>query len=184
MTEKEKMLAGEYYLADDPELLRDRKAAFQFMKKLNDAFALSAKERANILREGLGHVGENPIILSPFYCDYGIHTYIGDNVFINYNCIILDCAKVTIGNDCDIAPNVQILTATHPIDPLLRRQKLEFAKPVTIGNCVWIGAGAIILPGVTIGDGAVIGAGSVVTKDVPPNTVVAGNPARILEKKQ
>lgn len=183
MSEKEKMLRGDYYLASDPELIRDRKAAFAFMKQFNEAFAMSPQERANILAKGLGKVGDNVEIRSPFHCDYGIHIEIGDNTFINFNCVILDCAKVIIGNDCDIAPNVQILTATHPQDPEIRKKKLENAKPVTIGNCVWIGAGAIILPGVTIGDGAVIGAGSVVTKNVAPNTVVVGNPARVLEKK-
>lgn len=179
MSEKRKMLAGELYNAGDSELVEERKQAFLWMKKLNDAFAMDDNERLILLRQGLGSVGDNVTIRSPFYCDYGYNIKIGKNVFINFNCVILDGCSVEIGDGCEIAPNVQILTATHPTDPAQRAEKLEYGKPIKIGKNVWIGAGSMILPGVTIGDGAVIGAASLVTRDIPANCTAFGAPARV-----
>ncbi|UXN06792.1 sugar O-acetyltransferase [Bartonella sp. HY761] len=179
MSEKQKMLAGELYNASDGELILERKQAFSWMKTLNDAFAMDDNERLSLLRQGLGSVGDNVTIRSPFYCDYGYNISIGKDVFINFNCVILDGCSVEIGDGCEIAPNVQIVTATHPTDAKLREQKLEYGKPIKIGKNVWIGAGSIILPGVTIGDGATIGAASLVTRDIPANCTAFGSPARV-----
>ncbi|EJF90415.1 sugar O-acetyltransferase [Bartonella tamiae] len=177
-TEKEKMIAGAYYDASDPELTRERQNAFSWMKDVNDAFAQDTQSRSTLLKKGLGHVGSNVEIRSPFYCDYGFNIFIDDDVFINFNCTILDVCKVEIGKGTEIAPNVQILTASHSTDAKMREKRLEYGKAITIGKTVWIGAGALILPGITIGDGAVIGAGSVVTKNVDAQAIVVGNPAR------
>jgi len=124
------------------------------------------------------------VIRPPFYCDYGYNISVGRNTFMNFNCVILDVVQVHIGDDCQIGPNVQIYTADHPLDPEVRRSGLESGRPVTIGNNVWIGGAAIILPGVTIGDNAVVGAGSVVTRDVPAGATVVGNPARVRQPAQ
>lgn len=177
-TEKEKMLAGELYRADSPELTADNRRISAWMERYN-ATAATPERRLPLLREIFGHVGQDVNIRPPFHCDYGYNISLGDGVFLNFNCVILDVAQVTIGTGTQIGPAVQILTADHPREPAQRAQMLEFGRPVTIGRNVWIGGGAIILPGVTIGDHAIIGAGSVVTRDVPAGRTAVGNPARL-----
>lgn len=176
-TEKQKMLAGELY-RPDAELGAEQAAAKAWMARYNAALALPVSERHALLRERLAHVGKDAVIRPPFFCDYGTNIRLGDGVFLNFNCVILDVVEVTIGDRTQIGPAVQIYAADHPRDVETRRAGLEFGRPVRIGSDVWIGGGAILLPGVTIGDGAVIGAGSVVTRDVAPGVMVAGNPAR------
>lgn len=176
-SEKEKMLAGALYRADDPELVRDHAAARDWMERYN-APGLSHKECAALLREQLGHVGAGVVVRPPFHFDYGYNIRLGDGVFLNFNCVLLDSISIDIGAGTQIGPAVQIYGADHPRDPAQRRAGLEFGRPVKIGANVWIGGGAIILPGVTIGDDAIIGAGAVVTRDVPAGATFAGNPAR------
>jgi maltose O-acetyltransferase len=176
-TEKQKMLAGELY-RPDAELGAEQAAAKAWMVRYNAALALPVSERHALLRERLGHVGKDAVIRPPFFCDYGTNIRLGDGVFLNFNCVILDVVEVTIGDRTQIGPAVQIYAADHPRDAETRRAGLEFGRPVRIGIDVWIGGGAIILPGITIGDGAVIGAGSVVTRDVATGQTVMGNPAR------
>ena len=176
-TEKQKMLAGELYRPDD-ELGAEQAAGKAWMARYNAALALPVAERHALLRERLAHVGKDAVIRPPFFCDYGYNIRLGDGVFLNFNCVILDVVEVTIGDRTQIGPAVQIYAADHPRDAETRHAGLEFGRPVRIGSDVWIGGGAILLPGVTIGDGAVIGAGSVVTRDVAPGVIVAGNPAR------
>jgi maltose O-acetyltransferase len=177
-TEKQKMLSGELYRPDDPELRSDRAATRRWLVRVNAALAGSADERFALLRERLGAIGEGAVIQSPFHCDYGYNLRIGARAFLNWNCVILDVAAIEIGEGAQIGPAVQIYSADHPRDPAQRRQGLELGRPVKIGRDVWIGGGAIILPGLTLGEAAVIGAGSVVTRDVAPGITVAGNPAR------
>jgi maltose O-acetyltransferase len=176
-SEKQKMLAGELYRPDE-ELGAEQAAAKAWMARYNAALALPVSERHALLRERLGHVGKDAVIRPPFFCDYGYNIHLGDGVFLNFNCVILDVVEVMIGDRTQIGPAVQIYAADHPRDAQTRRTGLEFGRPVRIGSDVWIGGGAIILPGITIGDGAVIGAGSVVTRDVAAGVTVAGNPAR------
>jgi maltose O-acetyltransferase len=178
-SEKEKMLAGESYQAFGPELLGERRRAQHLLARYNATSADDVVGRAALLRELLGAVGDNPDIQPRFSCDYGYNIRLGHRAFINYNCVFLDCAAIEIGDDLQMGPAVQLYTCTHPLERRLRDGGWESAKPIRIGDGVWIGGGAIILPGVTIGDGCVIGAGSVVTRDVPPNTLALGNPARI-----
>ncbi|MGT2515009.1 sugar O-acetyltransferase [Sphingomonas panni] len=178
-TEKQKMIAGELYHAGDAELVADVMRAAAWMDHYNARIALDRDEQRTLLREMLASVGENVIIRPPFHIDYGYNITIGDDVFLNYGCVILDVCAVTIGDKTQIGPGVQILAADHPRDPAVRAQMLEFGRPVTIGRNVWIGGGAILLPGVTVGDDALIGAGSVVTRDVPAGATVVGNPARV-----
>lgn len=179
-TEKEKMLAGEHYNLLDPELEVDRQKAKELMHRYNKTE--TDAERYPILQQMLGAVGKDVLIWAPFYCSYGRNTYLGDDVFINYMCVILDNNEVRIGNHVMIGPSVQIYTAAHDLQAASRIKGWETAKPITIEDNVWIGGGVIILPGVRIGKNAVVGAGSVVTRDVPPNTVVAGNPARVIRE--
>ena len=178
-TEKQKMIAGELYSAADPELQRDQAAALAWMTVYNTPSATTAQDRQARLIEGLGEVGRDVVIRPPFHIDYGYNITLGDRVFMNFGCVVLDVAAVTIGDGTQIGPVVQILTADHPRDPIERRSGLEFGRPIHIGANVWIGGGAIILPGVTIGDDAVIGAGAVVTRDVPAGATAVGNPARV-----
>ncbi len=181
-SEKEKMLAGELYdAAHCPELTADKIRISEWMDRYNATNTHSQAERQALLEEAFGHVGAGVDVRPPFHCDYGYNIGIGSGVFLNFGCVILDVVKVEIGDMTQIGPCVQILTADHPRDPKLRAQMLEFGRPVEIGGNVWIGGGAIILPGVTIGDHAVIGAGSVVTRDVPAQRTAVGNPARILD---
>jgi maltose O-acetyltransferase len=177
-SEKTKMLAGELYDAGDAELQADAAAARAWMARYNAALAMPLPERRRLLAEGLGGMGEGTI-RPPFHCDYGYNIRLGAGVFLNFNCVILDVVAVTIGDKTQIGPGVQILTADHPRDAATRDAGLEFGRPISIGRNVWIGGGAIILPGVTIGDDAVIGAGSVVTRDVPKGATAFGNPARV-----
>ena len=175
---KQKMLAGELYHADDPEIQADAAAARAWMVRYNAALGMSDDERRVLLRERLAEVGDRAVIRPPFHCDYGYNITLGAGVFLNFSCVILDVVSVTIAEGTQIGPAVQILTADHPRDPQVRKTGYEFGRPIVIGKNVWIGGGAIILPGVTIGDDAVIGAGSVVTRDVPAGATALGNPAR------
>jgi maltose O-acetyltransferase len=177
-TEKQKMLAGELYRPGSAELAADEAANKAWLVRYNAALALPASERHALLSEHFGQVGKGAVIRPPFFCDCGYNIRLGDGVFLNFNCVILDIVEVSIGDRTQIGPAVQIYAADHPRDATTRRDGLEFGRPVRIGSDAWIGGGAIILPGVTIGDNAVIGAGSVVTRDVAPGQTVAGNPAR------
>ncbi|MEN4918486.1 sugar O-acetyltransferase [Achromobacter spanius] len=178
-TEKQKMLAGELYTAADAELQADQLAAGVWMKQYNAMLDEPPARWHALLKARFAHVGEGAIIRPPFHCDYGYNISLGAGVFINFNCVILDVVQVIIGDGTQIGPAVQIYTADHPHDPALRHAMLESGRPVRIGSQVWIGGGAIILPGVSIGDGAIIGAGSVVTRDVPAGATAVGNPARV-----
>jgi maltose O-acetyltransferase len=178
LTEKEKMLAGELYRPDAPEIVADQAETAQWLARYNAAAGSSPEALRKILAERIGTLGAGVVIRPPFFCDYGTNIRLGDSVFLNFNCVILDVVEVTIGDRTQIGPAVQIYAADHPRDAKRRREGLEFGRPVRIGQDVWIGGGAIILPGVTIGDGATIGAGSVVTRHVKAGDQVAGNPAR------
>ena len=177
------MLRGDLYTADDAELAADGARAAAWLARYNAASAAPVAERHALLVEALGHAGDGAVVRSPFHCDYGYNIDLDDGVFLNFNCIILDVVAVRIGAGTQIGPGVQILTADHPRDPALRAKQLEFGRPVTIGRNVWIGGGALVLPGVTIGDDAIVGAGSVVTRDVAAGATVAGVPARIVSGK-
>ena len=179
LSEKHKMLAGALYDANDAELQADRAAAEAWMQRYGAALACSPAERHLLLREILGEVGDGAVIRPPFHCDYGYNIRLGPGAFLNFNCVVLDVVAVTIGAGTQIGPAVQIYAADHPRDAAERRTGVEFGRPVHIGRSVWIGGGAIILPGVKIGDDAVIGAGSVVARDVPAGATALGNPARI-----
>jgi maltose O-acetyltransferase len=179
-TQRERMLAGDPYIADDPQLTADILRAMRLSAEFNATPADAGEERRRILSELLGSIGEGTEIRPPFRCDYGYQTHIGARTFANFGLVALDVARITIGDDVQIGPNVQLLTPTHPIEAEPRRNKLEAAKPITIGDNVWLGGGAIVLPGVTIGDNTVVGAGTVVSKDLPANVVAVGNPARVI----
>lgn len=181
MTEKEKMLAGLHYNPADPELAALRLRARLLTEKLNQTSAVEAEKRVAIAKSLFGSTGEQINIESSFHCDYGQNIHVGENFFANFGCVILDVAEVYIGDNCFIAPQVGIYTATHPIDPVERAKGVEFAKPVSIGNNCWIGGHATINPGVTLGDNVVVASGAVVTKSFGNNVVIAGNPARILK---
>ncbi|WP_233024862.1 sugar O-acetyltransferase [Rhodopseudomonas boonkerdii] len=178
-TEKQKMLAGELYNpAGNAELAADEAVAEAWMTRYNATTDDPNADRHALLVEQLARVGKDVVIRPPFFIDYGYNISVGDGVFMNFNCVILDIMSVTIGDRTQIGPGVQLLSADHPRDAATRRKMLEFGRPVTIGADVWIGGGAIILPGVTIGNGALIGAGAVVTRNVPEGVTVVGNPAR------
>ncbi len=178
-SEKQKMLAGELYRASDPELQADAAQTEIWLAKFNASLALPAEERRLILAERLAFVGRGAVIRPPFHCDYGYNIRLGNDAFLNFDCVILDVVGVEIGDGAQIGPAVQIYAADHPRDAAQRRSGLERGRPVRIGRNVWIGGGAIILPGVAIGDDAIVGAGSVVTRDVPAGATVVGNPARL-----
>jgi maltose O-acetyltransferase len=178
-SEKQKMLAGELYDSGDLELQADLRAAQAWLGRYNASLGSSVSARYVLLREQLAAVGKGAVIQPPFHCDYGYNIHLGENVFLNFNCVILDVARVEIGAGTQIGPAAQIYTADHPRDPAERRTGLGFGRPVTIGRNVWVGGGSIILPGMTIGDDAVIGAGSVVTRNVPAGATALGNPARV-----
>lgn len=178
------MLAGRLYHAGDPELQADMAANKRWLVRYNAALAADPAERRTLLAEHLGSVGEGAVIRPPFHCDYGFNIHLGTGVFLNFNCVILDVVEVRIGDGTQIGPGVQLLAADHPRSPQERASGLEFGRPVHIGRNVWIGGGALIMPGVTVGDDAIIGAGSVVTRDVPAGATVVGNPARVLPPRQ
>lgn len=184
LSEKQKMLAGQPYHPSCPELQAEQAANRRWLDRYNSHGDAPAQGRHGLLLEHFASVGQGVVIRPPFYCDYGYNLSVGANTFMNFNCVILDVLPVHIGADCQIGPAVQIYTADHPLDPQLRRSGLESGRPVHIGDNVWIGGGAIILPGVSIGDNAVVGAGSVVTRDVPAGAVVVGNPARVRQPAQ
>ena len=181
-TEKEKMIAGELYNALDSQLSQERIKARLLLKQLNESREDETAARLRILKELIPNQGIELWLQPPFYCDYGYNIEIGDKVFFNFNCVILDVTPVKIGSRCLFGPNVQIYAATHPTDFKVRAEGLEYGKSVTIGDDVWVGGGAIICPGVTIGDRSVIGAGSVVLRDVPPDSFAAGNPCKVIKK--
>jgi maltose O-acetyltransferase len=177
-SQRERMLAGELYDARDPELVAGRERARLLCARIN---ALSAQDgtRRQLLQQLFGAGGDTVDVTSPFFCDYGAHVELGDHVYFNFNCVVLDVCRVRIGSHTLFGPAVQVYTALHPMDAALRRRQ-EYGRPVTIGSDVWIGGAAVILPGVQIGDGAVIGAGSVVTRDIPSGMFAAGNPCRVI----
>lgn len=181
MTEKEKMLAGQLYQAGDPELVAERLKARKLVKTLNDSDPEDTEIRISLFRKLVGKAGKNFWIEPPFYCDYGSNIEVGDDVFFNFNCVVLDVVKVILGDRVFVAPNVQFYPATHPLDATSRGEMWEYGKPISIGNDVWIGGSAVICPGVSIGDRTVIGAGAVVTKSFPADVLIAGNPAKIIK---
>ncbi|MFE1952700.1 sugar O-acetyltransferase [Streptomyces sp. NPDC059524] len=174
----ERMEAGDLYIADDPEIARRQQRAMRLAARYQAAHLEDPAAARPLLDELLGSVGEDVELRPPLYVDYGSNITIGARTFVNYHLTALDVAAITIGEDCQIGPNVQLLTPTHPVEPQPRRDKFEAARPITIGDNVWLGGGAIVCPGVTIGDNSVIGAGAVVTRDIPANVVAVGNPAR------
>jgi maltose O-acetyltransferase len=185
-SEKEKMLAGELYNPLDKQLSEERMRARLLIKQLNDSREDEMEKRTSILKELIPNAGTGLWLQPPFYCDYGSNIILGQNVFFNFNCVVLDVTYVTIGDRTLIGPNVQLYTATHPVDHQVRASGLEYAKRITIGSDVWLGGSVVVCPGVTIGDRSIIGAGSVVTKGIPPDVFAAGNPCRVirtLEKK-
>lgn len=181
-TEWQKMVSGEIYDATNQEFLDKLVATREIIYKFNSLLPSDIDGQKDVLRNLLGSVGEPFHFNQPFRCDYGCNIHIGDNFFANFNFTILDEAEVRIGNNVFVGPNVSIYTACHPLDAELRNTAVEWAESVTIGNNVWIGGSAVILPGVTIGNNVVVGAGAVVTKDVPSDCVVAGNPAKIIKQ--
>jgi maltose O-acetyltransferase len=176
---RDRMLAGDLYIADDPELARDHQRAMALMEAFNRTPASNQAERRRLLTDLLGGYGEHSEIRPPFYCDYGYQIRIGARTFANFGLTILDVATVTIGDDVQIGPHVQLLTATHPIAAGPRRNKWESAKPIVIEDNAWLGGGVVVCPGVVIGENTVVGAGSVVTRDLPADVLALGHPARV-----
>jgi maltose O-acetyltransferase len=179
---KQRMLRGELYLAGDPEIQHDAARAQELMERYNATRHAERELRDRLLRELLGEVGEGVVVRPPVWVDYGSNVSIGEETFVNYDCVLLDVAPIRIGAACQLATRVQLLTATHPIDPEPRRLGWESAQPITIGDNVWLGGGAIVCPGVTIGDDTVVGAGAVVTRDLPAGVVAVGVPARVVRE--
>jgi maltose O-acetyltransferase len=180
-SEKEKMLSGENYFSNDKSLVLERVKAKKLLHKLNVTEYVMNGNARTILRELLPNAHKRIYIEPPFHCDYGYNLHLGEGVYFNVNCVVLDAAKVDIGNNVFFGPGVQIYTATHPTNAV-ERLKFQFAKPISIGNDCWIGGNSVICPGVSIGDGCTIGAGSVVTKDIPANSLSVGNPAKVIKK--
>ena len=180
-SEKRKMLTGNLYDAWDPVLAGEREHAHELVWQFNHTRSKDGRELQDILKKLINLKG-SACIQAPFYCDYGYNIEVGDRFYANFGCVLLDVCKITIGTNVMLGPNVQLYTATHPTDPDKRLEGLEYGASITIGDNVWIGGGAILCPGVSVGTGAVIAAGSVVTKDVPENAVVGGNPARMIRK--
>ena len=181
MTEKEHMLSGQLYLADDIQLRRERHNTQKLLNQYNQFLPSESSRRKRLIRRIIPHAGKNCSVYPPFYCDYGTNIYIGDNFFANRNCFMLDVTNISIGDNVMIGPNVMILAASHPLDSLQRQEGYGIGLEVSIGNNVWIGAGSIINPGVNIGNNSVIGSGSVVSKDIPACVVAAGNPCRVIK---
>ena len=178
---RERMLRGELYIADDPENAAEFTQVKELLARFNRTPPAAWEERDRLLRQVLRNVGENVVVRPPFYCEYGTIS-IGDRSFVNYDAVMLDVAAITIGATCQIAPRVQLLTATHPVDPSARRDGWEYGKPITLADNVWLGGGVIVCPGVSIGQDTVVGAGAVVTRDLPAGVVAAGVPARVLRE--
>jgi len=183
-SQRERMLAGDLYIADDPQLGRESRRAAELYGAFNASAPHDAEARRRILADLLGSFGDGSEIRPPFYCDYGYQTHIGSGTFLNFGVVALDVARITIGDDVQIGPLVQLLTPTHPVDAELRRAKWEAAEPIAIGDNVWLGGGAIVCPGVTIGEDTVVGAGAVVTRNLPAGVVAAGVPARVIRAAQ
>jgi maltose O-acetyltransferase len=180
-SEKAKMIRGDHYNASDSVLRADRLHAREVMHRLNvTAPRGHLSSYADIVAELLPNATRPTWLQPPFYCDYGYNLYIGEDVFINFNCVFLDCAPIAIGAYCQFGPGVQLYTASHPISAKSRRAAVEFAKPITIGEDCWIGGAVVVCPGITIGNRCVIGAGAVVTQDIPDDSVAVGNPARVI----
>jgi maltose O-acetyltransferase len=179
---KERMLRGELYVADDPDLAADHARAQRILDRYNATGHDEQAERDALLRELLGSVGEGVVVKPAFRCDYGTYVSIGDGSFLNYDCVMLDIAPIAIGARCWLASCVQLLAATHPIDPIPRRDGWEYGAPITLADNVWLGGGVIVCPGVTIGEHTVVGAGAVVTRDLPAGVVAYGNPARVVRE--
>ncbi|WP_046174876.1 maltose acetyltransferase domain-containing protein [Domibacillus indicus] len=181
-TEKEKMLNGDYYNASDPVLVSDRENARRLTRLYNQTIEIEDATRRKILKELLGSTGSNFYVEPTFRCDYGYNIHVGENFYANFDCVILDICEVRIGDNCLLAPGVHIYTAAHPLDTAARISGIEYGKPITIGNNVWIGGRAIVNQGITIGDNVVVASGAVVTKNVPSNVVVGGNPAKVIKQ--
>lgn len=181
-SQHERMLAGDLYQADDPELQAASVRASELQAHYASLWPHDREAAEVVLRELLSSLGEESVLKPPLYVDYGSNLSVGKRVFANYGLVALDVVQITIGNDVQFGPNVQLLTPTHPLDPELRLAKWEAGQPIVIRDNVWIGGGAIVLAGVTVGENSVVGAGAVVTKDVPPNVVVVGNPARVVRE--
>ncbi|MEA2371487.1 MAG: maltose O-acetyltransferase [Solirubrobacteraceae bacterium] len=176
---KDRMLRGELYIADDPALAADYARAQELLDRYNATLHVQQLDRDAILLRLLGSVGDGVVVKPTFRCDYGTPITIAAGTFVNYDCVMLDVAPITIGANCQIASRVQLLTATHPIDPGPRRRGWEYGRPITLGDNVWLGGGAIVCPGVTIGDDTVVGVGAVVTRDLPAGVVAFGAPAKV-----
>jgi maltose O-acetyltransferase len=181
-THYERMVAGDLYIADDPRITEQQAHGHALMETYNSTPVSEKTTRRRLLEQILEVAGIGVEIRSPFFYDYGTNITVGDRTFVNFGLVALDVAKIVIGDDCQLGPNVQLLTPSHPIDPEPRRGKWESAAPITIGNNVWLGGGAIVLPGVTIGNNSVIGAGSVVTHDLPADVVAVGSPAKVIRQ--
>ncbi len=179
-TQRERMLAGDPYLAENPVLAGEGQRALALIQHFNNFSSSDPAARRRILLELLGSLGEGTEIRPPFYCDYGYQTHIGARTFINFGLVALDVARISIGDDVQVGPRVQLLTPTHPLEPDARRSKWEAAAPITIGDNVWLAGGVIVCPGVTIGADTVVGAGSVVTRDLPAGVLAVGAPARVV----
>lgn len=181
-TEKEKMLAGKLYNAGDPELVNDRVNARRLTRLYNETLETDLESRTELLKTLFGSTGESLYIEPTFRCDYGSNIHVGENFYANFDCVFLDVCEIRIGDNCFVAPGVHIYTATHPLNAQERISGVEYGIPVTIGDNVWIGGRAVINPGVKIGNNVVVASGAVVTKDVPDNVVVGGNPARVIKE--
>jgi maltose O-acetyltransferase len=179
-SQRDRMLAGELYIADDPQLAADNLRALTLTREFNASDPADPKARLALLRELFGSLGEDTEIRPPLYCDYGYQTHIGARCFINFGVVLLDVATIRIGDDVQVGPNVQFLTPTHPVEAEARRAKWEAAKPITVGDNVWLGGGVIICPGVSIGENTVVGAGAVVVRNLPANVIAVGNPAQVI----
>jgi maltose O-acetyltransferase len=181
-TEKQKMISGEPYNAMDPQLVAERLQARKLTQQLNHLPVDSPEEERQAIKQALFNQETDVYVTPPFFCDYGYNIKLGSKVYFNFNCVVLDVAPVTIGNNVLFGPAVQVYTATHPLDAAERRSGIESARPIVIEDDVWIGGGAVICPGITIGARSVIGAGSVVTRDIPPDSLATGSPCRVIRK--
>jgi len=181
-TERERMLAGELYNPRDPELVAERERARELVRLYNRTGATDRESRALLLKELFGAVGEEPTVEPPFRCDYGTQITVGDRFFANFGCVFLDVCPIAFGDRCLLGPSVHVYTATHPLDAATRADGKEYGKPVTVGDDVWLGGQAVLNPGVEVGDRSVVASGAVVTRDVPADVVVQGNPAEVVKE--